>query len=527
MLTSGLSAAAAAPSKQALSKRSPSSRRSALRRRDAWLAWKADEQSTVPTDKVWLLHRLSRAAACGTGVFGKFVSTFAPRQNNGRQRDVFPLAPVVGCDHKPASLSTQRWKVLLKFINTVVAALNWLYGVKLTASAPSKHTACQRSVVAHIVTRAVATLERLQSVQDGAWQRFLPDFVTGHGPPQTSSFQDLVADRVDNLVVAARCDPLPHLPPEVQVSLAEASSIVQAAAGDDLAAFEGFSRGARLEYAQLVVKQLRCGKLGLSTTCKGGGTTFAVSKPGGERLREVWHGKRVSEAAQSPPKPRHLASPTALSFLECTHEQPLRLSKRDASCWFDQLKLPVGLRQYMAKPPLSSDELACAGMPVEEQKQHIEPGQTWERGQLFPLHHVWPMGFSWSSFIAQEEMLNICQEAGLPEDVLMACDSTTPQSFKLVGAVATDDVMFFSNAGPGVTSQAARAFDEVMQARGAVRNVKKDVNDQLCGTCVGVDLVNGVSLDVPAARYMAMIVAFLHLQICGTASGRCNGSTCW
>ena len=227
--------------------------------------------------------------------------------------------------------------------------------------------------------------------------------------------------------------PLPHLPPEVQVSLAEASSIVQAAAGDDLAAFEGFSRGARLEYAQLVVKQLRCGKLGLSTTCKGGGTTFAVSKPGGERLREVWHGKRVSEAAQSPPKPRHLASPTALSFLECTHEQPLRLSKRDASCWFDQLKLPVGLRQYMAKPPLSSDELACAGMPVEEQKQHIEPGQTWERGQLFPLHHVWPMGFSWSSFIAQEEMLNICQEAGLPEDVLMACDSTTPQSFKLVG----------------------------------------------------------------------------------------------
>ena len=128
------------------------------------------------------------------------------------------------------------------------------------------------------------------------------------------------------------------------------------------------------------------------------------------------------------------------------------------------------------------------------------------------------MGFSWSSYVAQEEMLSVCQEAGIPQNALMACDQETPTAFDLVAAVATDDVMIFSNAGPGATSKAARDFDESMQARGAVRNSAKDVNDELCGTCVGVDLDNGRFLDVPGARFMAMILAFLHLHVCRVAS---------
>ena len=150
-------------------------------------------------------------------------------------------------------------------------------------------------LVANVVDGANSVLLRLQSVEDGTWERFLPAFVTKPFRPPTACFQDLVADRVDNLAAAGLCDPAPHLPPEVQLKLCDASEVV-CAATEDLRCFETVSRGSREEYAKLVVKQLRCGKLGLSTCCKGGGTTFTVGKPGGSRLREVWDGRRVSEA---------------------------------------------------------------------------------------------------------------------------------------------------------------------------------------------------------------------------------------
>ncbi|CAE7362247.1 PDE9A [Symbiodinium pilosum] len=159
-------------------------------------------------------------------------------------------------------------------------------------------------------------------------------------------------------------------------------------------------------------------------------------------------------------------------------------------------------------------------MTVDEQQQHMESGHAWRDGMLFPLHCVWPMGFSWSSYIAQEEMLSVCQDSGIQTSSLLACDCVTPSSFELVAAVATDDVMFFSDAGPGATSTAARAFDAAMDARRAVRNPKKDEDDELCGTCVGVDLVDGYFLDVPGGRYLAMILTFLHMHRCKVGSPR-------
>ncbi|CAE7733116.1 PDE9A [Symbiodinium sp. CCMP2592] len=497
--------------------RSVASQRSSRNRRAQWIAWRSDRFSWVPKDRLWLLDRLGCAATAGTGSFGSFITSFAPEPGRMRLRDVFPIAPVAGVGHKPVSMTTVRWHVLLRFINVVLVSLNWLYGVKRSAAVPQAHTASQRTVVDSIVERSLSVLHRLQEVVDGEWERFLPDFVDirGQKQPASTAFQDLVAERVDNLEFAAQCDPLPHLPAEVQSCLQK--GIIESPP-PGLHLFESFSRGSREEYAKLVIRQVRCGKLGLSTHCCGGGTSFAVGKHGGQRLREVWHGRRVSEAAARPPKPRHLASPTALTFLECSDARPFRLSKRDASCWFDQLRLPAHLRLYMAKPPLSTAELREAGMTDKEQQLHLEEGQLWREGPLFPLHHVWPMGFSWSSYIAQEEMLHVCREAGLDESVLLACDCTTPSSFELVAAVATDDVMLFSNVGEGTTLAAAQVLDAVIDARGAVRNAKKDVNDELCGTCVGVDLVNGCFLDVPGPRYLAMIMTFLHLHACRVAS---------
>ena len=109
----------------------------------------------------------------------------------------------------------------------------------------------------------------------------------------------------------------------------------------------------------------------------------------------------------------------------------------------------------------------------------------------------------------------ICNRAGIQEGSLLACDCETPSSFRSVAAVATDDVMFFNNAGPGVTLQ---AFDDEMTAQGALRNAKKDVNDQLSATCVGEDLVSGCYLDIPAGRLLALLLTFLFLHAQGRAS---------
>merc|ERR1740129_663671 len=66
----------------------------------------------------------------------------------------------------------------------------------------------------------------------------------------------------------------------------------------------------RREYIRLTARQLRSGKLRLHEpqSMRGGGPTFARRKAGG-RLREVWHGTRVSEAACLSPRPQDMASP--------------------------------------------------------------------------------------------------------------------------------------------------------------------------------------------------------------------------
>ena len=491
--------------------RSPSSLCLSRKRRAAWLRWRQDRHAVLPEDKVWLLQRLAVAAKAKTGSFGKFVESFEPSYSTCRRRDFYPLSRVSGVEFKPAEMSSLRWSPLRDFVNVVINSLNWLCGVKRSGAVQRRQTVSQCTIIKRIVSRAFDSLCGLQEVMEGSWERFLPDFVTPFDKTSGAHFQDLVAARVDNLQVAAACDPTPCLPTQVQKLVTDGNMLFPNAPGG-LEHFEKFSAGSRKEYAKLIVAQLRCGKLGLSKYCKDGGTSLAVGKPGGVRLREVWHGRRVSQAALQPPKPRHLASPTALTLLEAAEDKPVRVSKRDASCWFDQLKLPLALREYMAKPTVSTEELAAAGMPAAEQAIHLQAGESWKEGHYYPLHHVWPMGFSWSSYIAQEEMLDICANAGLPESSLLACDCETPDSFALVAAVATDDVMLFSNASPGTTTAAAQALDNEFEARGVVRNTAKDVDDALSATVVGVNLVDGKYLDVPPARHLAMLVSFLFLH---------------
>ena len=128
----------------------------------------------------------------------------------------------------------------------------------------------------------------------------------------------------------------------------------------------------------------------------------------------------MSEAATLPPAPPHLASPTALLDLEASVKSPVHLSKRDARCLFDQLHLDEALQPWMGRPPVRVRELLSVGGVTWAElatfladTQHVSDHQL-----LYPASCVWPMGFAWSSFIAQSKMLRVCARAGLRDDTM-------------------------------------------------------------------------------------------------------------
>ena len=110
------------------------------------------------------------------------------------------------------------------------------------------------------------------------------------------------------------------------------------------------------------------------------------------------------------------------------------------------------------------------------------------------------MGFSWSSCIAQETLLSLCQKSGLDSSVVLASDTPLPEDLSIAFAVVTDDLMVFSDAGHGGTDTAVRRFEASLASSGAIKNPDKDIDDALSATCVGVDLVDGIRWCPPAGR---------------------------
>ena len=110
------------------------------------------------------------------------------------------------------------------------------------------------------------------------------------------------------------------------------------------------------EYATLVVRQLRSAKVELTLSVEAWASVFPVATSSGAE-REVWNGANLLSAAPAPPCPPHLANPTALVDLEAINGIRIRVSKRDAKCYFDQLSLPPAMRQWFGRPCLRISDI--------------------------------------------------------------------------------------------------------------------------------------------------------------------------
>ena len=207
---------------------------------------------------------------------------------------------------------------------------------------------------------------------------------------------------------------------------------------DGLRHFAGFRSGPRGQYIALTVKQLNAGMLLLNECCKGGGTVFPVGKSGGKAQRVVWHGTRVSEAVAKPPAPRHLADPSIFGLLDLEAGLTLRVTKRDCRTWFHLFAVGPSIVEYFARPPVSRRDLLEHGMTNDDL---AACGAVAGCEHFFPCSRVWPMGFSWSSCVAQETLLSLCRDRGLTSDFVLAPDAPIPDSLALAFAVATDDLM--------------------------------------------------------------------------------------
>ena len=385
--------------------RSRASRRASFARRRDWLEWRSQQHEECPQDRIWLIADLCKMAASTNTAFGRSLRVTSRPFTTGRCREIFPLQVITGIELKPSTWATQRWQVLRLFLNAVLAGLNCLYGISASAPCSVSPTVAHRDVIVRARDACVDFVARLCKPTDGQWERFVPVWASVLGASNKHTSVRLDATRVDNLEVAARVDVDSCLDPEMNKLLSSPVALFPGLVERELLPTRG-DTDSRKEYARLVAAQLRSGKLLLTCSPAAGGSSFTIGKKDSHKLREVWSGSDLSKKAVRPPPPRHLASPTALSFMCCTAHEPLRVSKRDARCWFDQLRLPPALQRWMCKPSLSPDGLRhLGGMTFAEQETCMMPSEKWRRGRLWPAHAVWPMGFALSSSVAQEKLL--------------------------------------------------------------------------------------------------------------------------
>ena len=422
--------------------------------------------------------------------FGNHARTYLrekPIAYHGRIRDLFPMPRIICLGKTDMEFPDA---LVINIANLSIAALSFLHGDR-AVSVDRAPTRLQMDVQLHVLSKVEQLFTRLAQSTPGDASLTFGAFV---GRGKSTKYPTTDPEQVDGLRKAGLVDPLPFLGKSMRDVVSSAAQMFPDGVNAEISEAT-FTAGKRADYLTLLVRHLRSGKVALCTNAVAAGSVFVVGKPNGKQ-REVWHGGRISEAARRPPKPPHLITPTALTHLETSKAEPFYIAKKDGSCFFDQLQLPPDLRKYMGRPPVRLDELlGLDGLTLSELQSYLlTESHHSEKSQLVPVNLTWAMGFSWSSYIAQSVMTGCCLKTGLDIQSLLADHTQVPTEMGEVVAVATDDVMHFSNVGPSIGEQWMEHLDTVFESVGVITNASKDISGTKNATCVGIDMVEGTRL---------------------------------
>ena len=105
----------------------------------------------------------------------------------------------------------------------------------------------------------------------------------------------------------------------------------------------------------------------------------------------------------------------------------------------------MALQPWFGRTPIKVSELLGAGdldfdaiaLFLDDDRARVLEDSDF----LYPVSVVWPMGFAWSSVVAQANTLQICLAAGIKNEAFMCLGATVPSQQDEVCGVATDDIV--------------------------------------------------------------------------------------
>ena len=184
------------------------------------------------------------------------------------------------------------------------------------------------------------------------------------------------------------------------------------------------------------------------------------------------------------------------------------LSKRDATCYFDQLAPPKRLRRFFGRPPIIEGDFTRTGdLSLIHLRRYLDTTGDLKPGTiLYLVSCCWPAGNSRSSFVAQSVLLKCCLNAGLNAKHFLCIETPPPLRTDGCFALATDDIVHVTLQGPLHSHRRVSDIDKALVDHGIERNAEKDVTAATNGTALETDLVDGAYF-APAIKKLEILLA--------------------
>ncbi|CAE7861257.1 unnamed protein product, partial [Symbiodinium sp. KB8] len=430
----------------------------------------------------------------------------------GRRRDVLPLPLLL---EWPADVDLMGSKAAdaLHFAKFCIVSLNVLWSdfktSRLCRTAPGKPTAPQLEAQKHIAAKTARMLSRFNSASGASWE-WQGSFQKFEQAGSARS-EPLVGSAVDLPNRAGTCDPLLHVGADLQAAITDAASIFPDAPTHAIGPVSS-STDNYGEYVKLVAREIACGKMRLRRSVRGVAPVFAVGKSAAGHQRKIWNGAELSEVAARPPAPPRLANPSSFLDLDLEPQEAVWFSKRDAETFFDVLKVPEELTPWFGQPAVRVKDLLEAGAFdidfVNSLVDDLDATPLQVSEDIFPVSTVWPMGFSWSSVVAQSTTLACVTRAGVPLECALSVECPPPSHQAELCMVATDDVVFM-HRDKARASETLQKFDSCLEEAGIPRKAVKDVTcaDEI--TALGCDIHSRPHVAEPSKPKLVTCVSAL------------------